>query len=127
MNVTRLDHLVLTVADLEATCQFYSTILGMEQVEFGEGRLALRFGEQKLNLHEAGNEYKPNAADAAPGTQDLCFITTTPLEAFVEHLRDHDVEPELGIVERTGAVGPIRSVYLRDPDGNLIEVSNYQE
>jgi catechol 2,3-dioxygenase-like lactoylglutathione lyase family enzyme len=125
MKIDRLDHLVLTVRDIEETCQFYSTVLGMEIVTFGSGRCALSFGNQKLNLHEAGNECKPHAEKPTPGSADLCFISSVPLSAVVDHFRARAVPVIEGPVERTGATGKIRSVYLRDPDKNLIEISEY--
>ncbi len=124
MVVDRLDHLVLTVADLEATCDFYSSVLGMEIVRF-EGRAALKFGTQKFNLHQAGAEFKPYARRPTPGSADLCLIVRTPLNEVIAELQARGISPELGPVERTGAQGTILSVYLRDPDGNLIELSNY--
>ncbi|MBG0832423.1 VOC family protein [Planomonospora sp. ID67723] len=127
MRINRLDHLVLTVADLEATIGFYSRVLGMEPVTFGEGRRALAFGQSKINLHEAGREFEPKAAHAVPGSADLCLIASDPLEQVVAELARHGVPIEEGPVRRTGALGPIDSVYLRDPDGNLIEISAYAE
>jgi catechol 2,3-dioxygenase-like lactoylglutathione lyase family enzyme len=123
--IDRLDHLVLTVADIDATCAFYGRVLGMERVSFAGGRTALSFGNQKINLHPAGNEYDPKAQSPMPGSGDLCFITETPLDTVMAHLVDCGVEIIEGPAMKTGAVGPIRSVYFRDPDGNLIEVSNY--
>jgi catechol 2,3-dioxygenase-like lactoylglutathione lyase family enzyme len=125
IKLDRLDHLVLTVRDLDATCQFYSTVLGMTVVTFGDRRTALQFGQQKLNLHQAGQEFAPKALHPTCGSADLCFITDTPLEQVMEHLQACGVAIEAGIVNRTGAMGPLRSLYLRDPDGNLIELSNY--
>lgn len=125
MKIDRLDHLVLTVRDIDATCDFYSRVLGMQVVTFGEGRKALTFGQQKINLHQEGREFEPKAARPTPGSADLCFITSEPLQAIIEHVRASGVEIVEGPVRRTGAVGPIESVYLRDPDGNLIEISNY--
>lgn len=127
MNIDRLDHLVLTVRDIPATCEFYAKILGMQIVTFGDNRKALKFGNQKLNLHQAGNEFEPKAQQPTPGSADLCFITDVPLEQVIAHLRSHHAEIETDIVLRTGATGPIRSIYLRDPDGNLLELSNYQD
>ncbi|MGW0808635.1 VOC family protein [Nonomuraea sp. NPDC002799] len=124
MKIDRLDHLVLTVADLDATMRFYTTVLGMEAVTFEPGRHALSFGQSKINLHQAGQEFEPKAARPEPGSADLCLITGDPLDAVVAELAGHGVPIEEGPVERTGATGPIRSVYLRDPDGNLIEISN---
>ncbi len=123
MNISHLDHLVLTVADLEATIDFYTRVLGMQVVTFGEGRKALAFGNQKINLHQAGREFEPKAERLTPGSADLCFIVATPLAEVIAHLQAQQVAIE-GPVQRTGATGPIRSVYLRDPDQNLIELSN---
>lgn len=125
MKIDRLDHLVLTVRDVEATCRFYSTVLGMEVVSFGSGHRALAFGHQKINLHQAGHEYLPHAANPLPGSADLCFISAIPLSSVLDHLRACDVPVLEGPVERTGATGRIRSVYFRDPDQNLIEISEY--
>jgi catechol 2,3-dioxygenase-like lactoylglutathione lyase family enzyme len=124
MQLDSLDHLVLTVKDIEATCAFYASVLGMKVVTFGDGRRALAFGEQKINLHLAGHEFEPKAANPTPGSADLCLLTRDPLEAVVQHIRSRGVNIEQGPVHRTGAMGPIISVYLRDPDGNLIEISN---
>ena len=127
-SLSSLDHLVLTVADPEATVRFYADVLGMEAVAFqpadGTTRTALRFGSQKINLHRAGAEFEPKADRPAPGTADLCFLSETPLEEWLHHLGDRGVEVEEGPVPRSGATGPILSIYLRDPDGNLIELSN---
>lgn len=122
--IDHLDHLVLTVANIEETVAFYTSALGMELVAFGD-RKALRFGEQKINLHQAGREFEPKAAHPTPGSGDLCFITKTPIEDVINHLRTAGTRIELGPVERTGAVGAMQSIYLRDPDSNLIEISNY--
>lgn len=122
--IQRLDHLVLTVRDVDATVGFYTGLLGMEAITFGNGRRALRFGRQKINLHEAGREVEPKAERPLPGSADLCFITAVPIETVLERIRAADVPVVEGPVERTGANGPIRSVYLRDPDGNLLEVAN---
>jgi catechol 2,3-dioxygenase-like lactoylglutathione lyase family enzyme len=127
MHIDRLDHFVLTVADVAATCEFYSRVLGMEVVTFGAGRKALRFGAQKINLHEKGNEFEPKAARPTPGSADICLITSWPLAAVLDHLRQCAVPILEGPVARTGAAGPITSVYFRDPDSNLIEVSNYAQ
>jgi catechol 2,3-dioxygenase-like lactoylglutathione lyase family enzyme len=124
MTITQLDHLVLTVRDLARTVAFYTYALGMRAVTFGGNRTALAFGDQKINLHEAGHEIAPHAANPTPGSADLCFLTETPLEAVVRHLGAAGVVIELGPVERTGAAGRILSLYLRDPDGNLIEIAN---
>jgi catechol 2,3-dioxygenase-like lactoylglutathione lyase family enzyme len=125
MKIDHLDHLVLTVKSIPATCEFYARVLGMEVATFGGNRQALAFGAQKINLHEAGKEREPKAHRPTPGSADLCFITHTPLADVVEHLRRCGVEIVEGPVKRTGATGQITSVYFRDPDLNLIEVSNY--
>ena len=124
MNISHLDHLVLTVADLEATIDFYTRVLGMQVSTFGEGRKALTFGNQKINLHQAGSEFEPKADRPMPGSADLCFIVARPLEQMIAHLQSQQAVIVEGPVQRTGATGPIRSVYLRDPDRNLIELSN---
>ena len=127
-GVKGLDHLVLTVRDIAATSAFYTDVLGMRAEVFraadGTRRVALKFGAQKINLHEAGHEFAPHARCPLPGTADLCFLSDTPLEAWIARLQAGGVTHELGPVPRTGATGPIRSIYLRDPDGNLIEISN---
>ncbi len=125
MKIDRLDHFVLTVVSIEATCAFYAKALGMSTETFGDGRKALRFGEQKINLHEAGREFEPKANKPTPGSSDFCLITSQRLEDAVAHLVQCGVEIEEGPVPRTGALGPITSVYFRDPDGNLIEVASY--
>jgi catechol 2,3-dioxygenase-like lactoylglutathione lyase family enzyme len=127
MKIDRLDHLVLTVKNIAATCEFYSTVLSMDVVTFGEGRKALAFGTQKINLHESGKEFEPKAQHPTPGSADLCFITSAPLKEVIEHLHHYGVEIIEGPVKKTGAVGQILSAYFRDPDMNLIEVSNYLE
>lgn len=124
MKIDSLDHLVLTVANIGKTADFYARVLGMDVVTFGAGRKALSYGTQKINLHEHGKEFEPKAQRPTPGSADLCFITSVPLTDVIEHLKACDVEITEGPVQRTGATGPILSVYLRDPDMNLIEVSN---
>lgn len=124
MRIEGLDHLVLTVASIEATCAFYARVLGMEVVTFGQGRTALRFGTQKINLHALGREFEPKAAAPAAGSGDFCLVTATPLDAVVAHLEACGVAVEEGPVAREGAVGGLRSVYVRDPDGNLVEIAN---
>lgn len=121
----RLDHLVLTVRDVEATLSFYERVLGMRREVFGKGRTALHFGRQKINVHPYPSDVEIVAKDPRPGTADLCFIAETRLDAVIAHLKDCRVDIEMGPINRTGARGPITSVYIRDPDGNLIEVSNY--
>jgi len=124
IRVDRLDHLVLTVADVEKSCAFYSRVLGMNAVVFGSGRKALTFGRQKINLHAHGREFEPKAERPTPGSADLCFITDVPLTEVVAHLNAQGVVIVEGPVERTGAAGPLLSIYFRDLDGNLLEVSN---
>jgi len=125
MRIDRIDHLVLTVVDIEKTCNFYSQVLGMEVLTFGENRHALIFGKQKFNLHEKGKELKLRAKNATPGAVDVCLIVENSIEEVVAHLRSVGVTIEQGPVERAGASGTIMSVYFRDPDENLIEVSRY--
>ena len=125
VSIARLDHLVLTVRDVSATCAFYGRVLGMKKSEFREGRTALSFGEQKINLHPADNAYDPKAKIPAPGSGDLCFIAETPIEDVIKHLGECSVEIIEGPVLKTGAIGTLLSVYFCDPDDNLIEVSNY--
>lgn len=125
MEINRIDHIVLTVRSVDETCEFYSRTLGMDIVTFDEGRKALSFGTQKFNLHEIGKEYEPKAHRPTPGSLDLCFVTETPIDEVVSHLASVNVEILEGPIKRTGATGPIISLYFRDPDQNLIEVSNY--
>lgn len=124
MKIESLDHLVLTVKDIGATASFYSRVLGMDIITFAGGRHALSFGAQKINLHEHGKEFAPKAQQPTPGSADLCFITSVPMHEVVSHLSSCNVAVIEGPVHRTGATGPILSVYFRDPDMNLIEVSN---
>jgi catechol 2,3-dioxygenase-like lactoylglutathione lyase family enzyme len=124
MIIDRLDHLVLTVKSIDVTCDFYATVMGMEIVTFLGDRKALAFGRQKINLHQQGREFEPKALHPTPGSGDLCFISATPLPEVIAHLERCGVPIEQGPVQRTGATGPILSVYFRDPDHNLIEVSN---
>jgi catechol 2,3-dioxygenase-like lactoylglutathione lyase family enzyme len=121
--ITGLDHLVLTVRDLHATVRFYVEGLGMELRAFGEGREALHFGRQKINLHVAGHEFEPKAAYPTPGSADLCFLTQRPLTEISQRLAALGYPIIEGPVARTGATGPIRSIYVRDPDGNLVEIA----
>lgn len=123
-QIEGLDHLVLTVASIEASCDFYVRTMGLEVVTFRGDRKALAFGTQKINLHPHGREYEPKAARPTPGSADLCFLSPQPVEAWMAHLLQLGVAVEDGPVERTGAQGPIRSIYFRDPDHNLIEVAN---
>lgn len=123
MRVSGLDHLVLTVRSIEESVRFYCTVLGMERLEFGAGRIALRFGAQKINLHPAGREFEPKAARPTPGAADLCFLIEGTLAEAMDHVQTQGVSILEGPVLRTGAQGPIRSFYFRDPDGNLIELA----
>ncbi|NKB76466.1 MAG: VOC family protein [Gammaproteobacteria bacterium] len=125
MKLDRLDHLVLTVTDINATVDFYVDVLGMAFETFGDNRVALKFGNQKINLHQSGNEFEPKAERVQPGSADLCFVATTELNEVVSHLEARGVEIIDGPVKRTGATGSITSIYLNDLDGNLLEISNY--
>lgn len=125
MKIDRIDHVVLTAFDLDRTLDFYTRVMGMEAITFAGGRRGLSFGRQKINLHQAGREFEPKALKPTPGSLDLCFITETPLEQVIVRLKENGVVVAGGPVQKTGALGPMMSVYFRDPDGNLIEVSNY--
>jgi len=127
VKIDRVDHFVLTVRSIAATCEFYSRVLGMDVVSFGGGRKALAFGAQKINLHEAGHEFEPKADRPTPGSGDFCLIAAVPLASVIEHLAACGVDIIEGPVAKTGALGPMRSVYFRDPDSNLVEVSTYDE
>ena len=127
MRIDRIDHIVITAFDVERTIDFYSRVMGMEPITFAGGRRGLSFGRQKINLHQSGREFEPKALKPTPGSMDLCFITETPLAEVISHLKSHGVAIAQGPVEKSGAQGPMMSVYFRDPDGNLIEVSNYGE
>ncbi|XP_077465519.1 glyoxalase domain-containing protein 5-like [Stigmatopora argus] len=127
IKVSHLDHLVLTVKSVADTINFYSSTLGMEVVTFKGNRKALGFGNQKFNLHQVGLEFEPKAKHPTSGSADLCLITKTPLATVAAHLKSCGVQIEEGPVERTGAVGAMTSLYFRDPDENLIEVSNYHQ
>ena len=124
MEISKLDHLVLTVTDIEKTAFFYVSVLGMKKEVFGAGRVALHCGSQKINLHERGKEFEPKAHLPTPGSADLCFITQTALDDAIAHVKRCGVDIIEGPVERRGANGPIRSFYFRDPDDNLIELAN---
>ncbi|PQA92015.1 VOC family virulence protein [Chryseobacterium shigense] len=125
MEIENLDHIVLTVASIDKTVEFYTSILGFQGITFGEGRKALTFGNQKINLHQKGHEFEPKAENPTCGSADLCFIAKTDIQEVLEELKQKNIEIVEGIVERTGALGKIKSVYFRDPDMNLIEVSQY--
>jgi catechol 2,3-dioxygenase-like lactoylglutathione lyase family enzyme len=127
--IDHIDHVVLTTRDKPACIRFYAEVLGMKLVTFRtptEERLALAFGEQKINLHEWGREYKPHAHVPVPGSLDLCFIAAVPLDEVIDKLRAAGVRIIEGPIRKTGALGPIRSVYVRDPDLNLVEISVYE-
>ena len=124
MQIDHLDHLVLTVHDIQVACEFFSRVLGMEVVTFADGRKALQFGDQKINLHLKGKESEPKAQHPTPGSADLCFLTSVPLERVMAHVQSCNVSLLLGPVEQTGATKILVPLYFRDPDGNLLEVSN---
>ncbi len=125
MRISRFDHLVLTVADVDRSLAWYGQVLGMEPITFAGGRRALALGEQKINLHQQGAEVRPHANHPTPGSADLCLVSARPLTEVAAHLASQGVTFEEGPVARTGATGPITSLYLRDPDGNLLEISTY--
>jgi catechol 2,3-dioxygenase-like lactoylglutathione lyase family enzyme len=125
MKIDHLDHLVLTVHEIDKTIAFYVNLLGMQPITFADNRRALGFGQQKINLHSAEKPLKPHAAQPTPGSADLCLISTTPMSQIIDDLTHAGVHIEQGPVPRTGALGPMTSIYFRDPDGNLIELSNY--
>ena len=124
MEISKLDHFVLTVRNIERTVSFYTSVMGMKKEVFGQGRVALKYGNQKINLHELENEFEPKAGEPKAGSADLCFITKTPLNEAISHVKSFGVEIIEGPVERRGAKGSILSFYFRDPDNNLIEVAN---
>ncbi len=124
MEIQQIDHLVLTVRDIAATCNFYSRVLGMQVISFDGDRRAIQFGQQKINLHAHGKEFEPKALVPTPGSADVCLLTNVSLEQVIQHIRSCGVQIVEGPIRRTGAVGPIESVYVRDPDGNLLEISN---
>jgi catechol 2,3-dioxygenase-like lactoylglutathione lyase family enzyme len=125
IEIDGVDHLVLTVASIERTVAFYTDVLGMRTEKFGDGRWALHFGTQKFNLHEAGHEFEPKAQRPTPGSIDICLVASTPLDEVVDTLRARGVPIVEGPVDRTGARGRMRSVYVRDPDDNLVELCHY--
>ena len=125
MRIASIDHIVLTVANLQRTLDFYVRVLDMREIDFANGRKALAFGSHKINLHVKGEEILPNAMNANVGTADICLLTDTPLESVLEELEVAGIAVEQGVVPRTGALGAISSIYVRDPDGNLIEISRY--
>jgi catechol 2,3-dioxygenase-like lactoylglutathione lyase family enzyme len=125
LKIDRLDHFVLTVKNIDATCRFYADVLGMEIVTFGSGRRALQFGRQKINLHEQGREFEPKSASPTPGSADFCLISELTADEIEASLTLRNIPIEEGPVTRTGALGPIVSLYVRDPDFNLVEISTY--
>ncbi|EPV4125324.1 VOC family protein [Salmonella enterica subsp. enterica serovar Infantis] len=125
MIIDRIDHLVLTVSDISTTIRFYEEVLGFSAVTFKQNRKTLIFGAQKINLHQQEMEFEPKASRPTPGSADLCFITSTPINDVVSEILQAGISIIEGPVERTGATGEIMSIYIRDPDGNLIEISQY--
>ncbi len=125
MQINRLDHLVLTVKDIDKTVDFYVSVLGMEKEIFKENRVALKFGNQKINLHQLGAEFEPKARNVKEGSADLCFISDLPLDDVIMHVMRLNIMIVEGLCERTGAIGVLNSIYIRDPDENLIEISTY--
>ena len=125
IRIDRIDHLVLTVKDIQVTCDFYEQVLGMMVVTFGANRKALQFGRQRINLHQLGNEFEPKADYPTSGSGDLCFIASSTMDDVIDHVKAAGVTIIEGPVPRTGAIGNMESIYFRDPDGNLIEVSSY--
>jgi len=125
ITINRLDHLVLTVKDIDTTVSFYTQVLGMKKEVFKETRIALKYGNQKINLHKLGNKFEPKAQNVKEGSADLCFIIDTPILQAKEYIESLNIEIIEGIVNRTGANGEIQSIYLRDPDMNLIELFCY--
>jgi catechol 2,3-dioxygenase-like lactoylglutathione lyase family enzyme len=127
MKIKSFDHNVLTVSDIPQTCSFYTQVLGMEEITFSNNRKALKFGSQKINLHLKGHEFDPKAKRPTPGSADICLIVETSLDEVINRLRKYAIQIEGGPVERTGAQGALISIYIRDPDGNLIELSKNKE
>jgi catechol 2,3-dioxygenase-like lactoylglutathione lyase family enzyme len=125
IEIKQIDHVVLTVQDPDRTIEFYTRVLGMQEERFAGNRIALKFGEQKINLHIKGKEFKPGAEYPTPGSSDFCLISKTPLDKVIEHLKSQNIKIVLGPTDKVGAHGPIRSVYIRDPDMNLVEISEY--
>ena len=125
MLISTLDHLVITVHNIEKSCTFYETVLGLEIISFGDGRKAIKVGDQKISLHQTGKEISPCAKHPTPGSADICFTTPKPISDYLRHLKNSGIDIELGPVKRHGVFGAMDSVYFRDPDGNLLEVSHY--
>ncbi|MGD8522006.1 MAG: VOC family protein [Desulfobacterales bacterium] len=126
MKIKHIDHLVLTVKDIHASCRFYTTVLGMEEVSFGQGRKAVVFGDQKINFHQYGQELEPKALHPTRGSGDLCLITDDSISDAIGQIQSSGIEIIEGPVARTGAKGPMTSIYIRDPDENLIEIATYR-
>jgi Lactoylglutathione lyase and related lyases len=126
MKISSIDHLVLTVKDIKTSCQFYQDVLGMEVITFDHNRKALKFGQQKINLHQIGHEFEPKAQVPTPGSADLCLITKTPINLVITDFIQKSIHIEAGPIIKNGAMGKIKSIYIRDPDLNLIEISNYE-
>lgn len=127
MQIKTLDHLVLTVKDIQASTAFYTKILGMRESRFADNRTALHFGEMKINLHEQGHEFNPKALYPTPGSADLCFIVEQSLDEVIAILQEHHIPLEKQPSSRHGACGKMTSIYIRDPDNNLIELANYPQ
>jgi catechol 2,3-dioxygenase-like lactoylglutathione lyase family enzyme len=125
--IERIDHFVLTASSLEQTCRFYQRVLGFERLDVEGKPTALKFGRQKINVHQANHTFEPKARVPTPGAGDFCLITVRSIEAVLDHLSGCGVAVEDGPVERNGAEGPMTSVYFRDPDGNLVKVSRYHD
>jgi catechol 2,3-dioxygenase-like lactoylglutathione lyase family enzyme len=125
LAIERIDHIVMTVNDIAQTVQFYCDVLGMREIRYGDNRSALAFGQQKINLHPKDSDIAPRAAKPTAGAIDICLVSELPIDRVVAALQRHDIAIETGPVERQGALGSMQSVYFRDPDGNLIEVSHY--
>ena len=125
ITLDRIDHIVLTVRDIDQTIEFYCNVLGMTEITFGDNRKALKFAKQKINLHPQPSDITPKANQPTPGAMDICFITQSPIDGIIDSLQKHDINIELGPVQRQGAQGNITSVYIRDPDNNLIEIAHY--
>jgi catechol 2,3-dioxygenase-like lactoylglutathione lyase family enzyme len=126
VTIKAIDHLVLTVNDIRTACDFYGDVLGMKITVFDDNRIAFRFGRQKINVHQAGQEFEPKALRPGPGTADLCFTTDANLGQWKRHLEKCHVKILLGPIRQTGAAGEMESIYIRDPDGNLVEIAQYQ-
>ena len=125
LSIDRIDHIVLTVKDVEQTIWFYCDVLGMKEIDFGDDRKALTFGNQKINLHPVSSDFSPVAQAPTPGSQDICLISDSPSDEVAAMLEKHGISVEEGPVRRTGTQGEMTSIYCRDPDGNLIEIANY--